>query len=525
MLDSMRRLSTGLISKIILLFIVITFVVWGIGDILRTGGPTYAAKIGDETIGIAEFQRSKAMMARQLEAMGMQGIDTSRLDVAVLRQLIQQRLTLLALKDMGLHVNEQLLAKNLRSIPELQNKDGSFNKTAFAANLQNQQINEAMFLAQLKKDTAGRFLGDSLSMDDATPPASVMALDAVTSGETRDAVLITIPARVDAAEVTEQALKDYYEQHKAVAYLQPESRTLEYVTLTPAQLNTLVEKSVTEDMFKEALAAANNPSINTAILRKQLEAEQRDSVMRTLTNTVEDELAAGKSIGEAFSTAGVTAEPHLITNITAATAKASNDDIIKTASEQGFSLSEGEISGLISTPKGISLMVAVKAVTPASPSPFEAVKADVRTQLIQQGARDAAQKRAIEVKEALAKEPNWQAATGKLGISTRAVSNLTRPVEGKPSRNDIPLAIQQSVFEHPVGDVAGPLALPNGDQLLALITDTHHPKIDITTLSKAQAGDQSVKLSQEIQAHAFTAFAKAHAVKVNPAVMQQAGQP
>lgn len=519
MLNSMRSLSKSLVSKALMIFLVVSFGLWGVGDIVRNGGTaSYAAKVGSDTISIGEFQHQVGVVARQLERMGMQGVDQSKIGLTVIRQLIQQKLTLLAMRDMGLFVNDTLASRTIADIPQFKDKDGKFSGKQFKATLANQQISEAMFVGQIKNDIAGKFLVDSLDMTDATPPASVMALEETIAGETRDAVLITIPSKDALDENNETALKEYYEKTKNVSYMNPEKRTLEYVVLTPADIDTLAEKAITPEMIADA--KAGKPEMTDALARLKLKNEQRDSVVHNLSNTVEDELAAGHSIAEAFSKAGVKSELHTL-NATAETAKTSDDDIVKTVAEQGFGLSQGEISGLISTKKGTMLMVAAKTITPAEPKPYSEVKADVKAHLGKQLAMDATSAKAREVKNALANEPNWQAVTNKFNLPTRMVSNLTRPAQGKPGAAGMPLPLQQAIFERHVGEAAGPMTLENGDLMIAVVTESHLPKIDPANVSAKASKAKNDAFASDINNRAYQSFTAKHKVTINPAAMSR----
>jgi len=281
-----------------------------------------------------------------------------------------------------------------------------------------------------------------------------------------------------------------------MAYLRPEQRVLEYVVLSKAEIDTLGST-------------------------KNVEKISRDVAMQEFANTVEDELAAGKTMGEAFKKAGITTSIRTLNNATAEMAKTSTDDIIKTVAEQGFGLGEGEISRLISTKAGTMLMVSAKKITPAEPRPFEEVKGDVEVRLSKQLARTTAREKAVTVKAELAKAPNWEAVAQTHGLSTRAVSRVARPADGKAVVDGLPLALQQAMFERKVGEVAGPLALENGDQMLALVTQSRLPEKNAGAVSQKEVARMGDRLVQDIQSRAFESFAKSHKVVVNPAIMRQ----
>jgi len=83
-------------------------------------------------------------------------------------------------------------------------------------------------------------------------------------------------------------------------------------------------------------------------------------------------------------------EAGALNNATADMAKTSEDDVTKTVAQQGFGLSEGEISHLIASKKGTLLMVSAKKINAAAPKSFDEVKADVKAHLGKELAADAA---------------------------------------------------------------------------------------------------------------------------------------
>ncbi|MDX2094602.1 MAG: SurA N-terminal domain-containing protein [Alphaproteobacteria bacterium] len=520
MLSSMRTLSKSIVSKALMFLLVISFGVWGIGDIMNSSGPGYAAKVGNETISLGEFQQQRAQVARQLEALNIKNLPAGQLELSVIRQLVQQKLTLQFMRDMGLFVNDATVSRFIADLPEFKDESGVFSADAFRAVLAHQRLSEQAFVDQIRNDIAGRFLVESLAMQDATTPSSLLMLEAMSHAQTRDAVLLTIPAHSAMDTKNEAALQAFYEENKSVLYLRPETRTLEYVVLNERDIDALLEAAITDALLGEARATRTGSS--DATLRAQLKQEQRDSVMQTLSNTIEDALAAGKPIAEAFRSAGIHAAPRTLDQARADMATTGGDDISRTVVEQGFGLNEGEISRLIRSPQGALLMVAVKTVQPAAPKPYEEVKADVGTRLARQLAREAAVAKAQTVKAALAKSPNWQTVAAEHALSSRVISRLARPVESKPATvNGVPPALQHAIFERAVGEVAGPLTLDNGDQLLALITQAHLPD---RAAIKTTGADKRVPIAQTtaeaIEAEAFQAFAAKHKVTLNPALLR-----
>ena len=532
MMNTMRRFASGFVSKLLLCFLVITFVIWGVGDIIRNGGIGYAARVGSDTITVGEFQQQKQRIARQMEAMGMRDIDPNTLDVSILRQLVQQHLLVLAMHDLGFYVNDALLTKTLRTQPAFQNKDGSFSSTAFRATARAEHMGEAAFLNQLADEAAGQFLMTSLDMSGVVPPLAVRALAASTALETRDAWIVTIAPTSAPAAIDEAALTTFYEKNKSVLYVQPESRTLEYVTLKPAQIDALVDRAVTDAMVADAAKA--EPATPKTTLRDRLRSDQRERVLHDLQGAMDDALAGGASLSDALTKAGLPTQMHTLENVTDTTAKTSTDDVTKTVAEQGLVLGEGETSGLIVTPHGIPVITHVKTVRSSTPLPYAQVAADVRAHVGEQMRRDNARLRVQEVKEALnalhadpkaqPTDKQLQAVLTKFNLNARHASNLTRPTAMKLAQDGIPASLHQAIFERQVGTVAGPMTLDNGGQMVAIVTAIHHPPTtqkENASLDKPSK-DLSEALNKSVQMHAFALFAKHHPVTLNPQLLAPA---
>ena len=143
MLNSMRNFSKGILTKLLMALLVVSFAVWGIGDIFTNSGPSYAAKVGGQTIGINAFQQQRTMVARPLEALNIKNLPAGQLELSVIRQLVQQSLTLQSMQDMGLHVNDALVKQFILTAPEFKDKNGKFSSDTFKAIVAQQNQTEA----------------------------------------------------------------------------------------------------------------------------------------------------------------------------------------------------------------------------------------------------------------------------------------------------------------------------------------------------------------------------------------------
>ncbi|MFN7609886.1 MAG: SurA N-terminal domain-containing protein, partial [bacterium] len=103
MLTAMRRSVSGFFSKLLMLFLIITFAVWGVGDMLTTGMAGRAlVSVGEQTISDQEFLRELAQMRERMSTeLPPEILDSEMFGAQVLNRMIQTRLLQLAAKDLG----------------------------------------------------------------------------------------------------------------------------------------------------------------------------------------------------------------------------------------------------------------------------------------------------------------------------------------------------------------------------------------------------------------------------------------
>lgn len=517
MLAAMRTTAQSFVMKLLMVLLVISFAVWGVGDIVRSGGRTYLVKVGDETVGYPEFARRVNILERMMQSMGVAGVDRQAVQDQVLRQLVEEKLIALRLKEIGLSPNEDLLAARLKDASMFHDIQGKFDPKLFRATLAQRQMSEAMFLEDLKADIRASAFTASIATEGMNPPPALLALQAASTNERRDAVVVSIPASsVSVATPDEGALKAYYESNKEMLYLQPERRTLEYVSFPASALESLADKAVTSEAI--AQRKEEEPDHSEKDIRAELKAEQMETIVDDVTVKIEDALAAGDTMGQAVAAAGIPAQSQMLKDATAEEYAQSKNPLLQAVAEHGFSMEDGETSNLEVTSNGQYYMVAVKELHAAEPKPYDAVKADVVKRATAVARAKAVRARAMEVKDAL-EAKDWEKQLAALHVSSRSASNIRRPETGTTS--GVPSLLAQAVFEHEINGVAGPLMEDTGNAMLARVTAIH-PGQAIAGKSDPKATEAlSKQIDNDVLQAYYRALSNRYPIHVNEALMQQ----
>ena len=58
MLEALRKSVSGILAKILIALLIVSFAVWGIGDMVRSYGRDVVAQVGDRSISAGEFRQA-----------------------------------------------------------------------------------------------------------------------------------------------------------------------------------------------------------------------------------------------------------------------------------------------------------------------------------------------------------------------------------------------------------------------------------------------------------------------------------
>ena len=252
MLDTMRRAAGSRVAKGLLLLLVVSFAIWGIGDVFRTSGVTSdVAEVADIPISQNELRQDADFAFRRLQQ--QLGGNLERTDAIMeglyrqaLQQAIARRLLDAHAQALGLAVADETLVRMVREERAFQT-GGEFDRGRFEMFLRESGMSEQGYLQQLAHDITRERLISAVT-DAATAPQTLARRLAAWRGEQRkgralivDAGAIEVPAPDDAT------LQAWLEAHRS-EYQAPELRGVEIAILSAEDLTD--EVVVSEDELK-----------------------------------------------------------------------------------------------------------------------------------------------------------------------------------------------------------------------------------------------------------------------------------
>lgn len=303
MLQIIRSTVGTWVVKILFVALIISFAVWGVGDISQ-GVNNGVATVGDAKISPAELDKAyRAEINRMRQMIGPEFTEEQARQFGLrdraLEQLIQRELLAQAADDLGIRIADDTVRKEVTKVPAFKDSFGNFDANLMRALLLQNGMNEQGFVEDVRADMARGDVAAAISSGASVP--SLLARDLFRFRfEQRGFDAVTIPyTAMPEAKLPEQSVLEAFHQEKAVRYTAPEYRTLNVAILEAAPLAKDVE--VTDEGLREYYDAHSNEYITP---------ERRSLIQAVFTDKAAGEkaladIAAGKSVDDVAKAAGL----------------------------------------------------------------------------------------------------------------------------------------------------------------------------------------------------------------------------
>ncbi len=464
MLESMRNAAQGVVGRAIMTvvmgLIIVSFVIWGVGDMLRGFTSTTVASVGSTKITQQEFRNSYQRTLQQYQRRLRQPITNEQaraigLDNEVLQRLISEAALDNTTHRLGLGVSETALRAMITSNPAFRNKDGQFDPQMFASALRDNDLNERMFVDELRKTALRQFIVAALTAGVTAPKAEVVA-EADYDGQTRSADYFVLPASA-AGEIqppTPDALKSFFDARKS-SYRAPEYRGVDVVVLDPETIANPADVTDQEAQAAYAKLAGKDPRYG---------APEKRTLQQILFPTAADAQAASTKLKSGASFDDILKDRNMKPE-DADIGQTTKDAMIdKSEAEAVFALPEGGVSGVVTTPFGPAI-VRVKSITPATIKPYAEVAEEIKRQVSASHAGDKIQAIHDKIEDLRVSGKSLPEAAKAQGLTTLTIPAVDAKglgPDGKPVNLPDKTELLRAVFASDVGLDEAPLQTKDG---------------------------------------------------------------
>ncbi|MDE2229642.1 MAG: peptidyl-prolyl cis-trans isomerase [Alphaproteobacteria bacterium] len=430
MLQAIRSKATSLIVKILFGVLIVTFGIWGIGDIFRNRSSidTSVATVAGDPIPAAQLQQAvRADMDRLRGTLGS-GItldQAKQLGIvdSALNRLIESDLLARETNRIDIRVGDEAVRRAIVGNPNFRGADGHFDRNVYNQVLAANRLSDAQYEELLRADLARNELTIALT-EGIRPPKELTDAIYRAEAERRVADMVVLPptAVPPPAKPSEQDLAAYYQSHQD-RFRTPERRDFTIATLTIDDVAAGIDvpESKLKDAYQARLDEFQTPE--TRQLQQMLLPD------KTKADAAEAQLAAGKNFaGVAKDIAGEAASTLDLGWIRRA-------DVPRQLADAAFAAKPGGVTQPIQTSFGWHILHVV-AVKPAATQSFDQVKGKLRQEVARDMAGDRIAALANHIDDALAGGGAFDAVTKQFGMKTIAVTGADAQgllASGKPA--------------------------------------------------------------------------------------------
>lgn len=462
MLRGLRKASSNWLGKVIMAavvgFLIISFGIWGIGDIFRGFGVSTVAKVGRSEISIDQFRiRYNEEMQQLGRQMGRPLTPDQAQAIGLEQQVLGQMVAAAALderaRQLRLGISNDEVAKQITADPAFRGFNGQFDMATYLQRLREVGYTQQRFEFEQRQTTLRRQIAEAVGSGVVAPKAAAEALSQFRDEERSiDYVALDGSKAGDVPAPTPEQLAAYFEERK-FAFRAPEYRKIELITVSQQEIANTIEVGEEEArrVYQDRLKLYETP-------------ERRHVVQISFANA-DDARRASERINGGLAFDDLAKEPEIADRVVDLGTVTKADMIDPTVANAAFDLAEGAVSGPVTGRFGTVILHVLK-IEPASTKSFAEVESDLKRDIALDRAKDEVNKVRDKIDEELGGGAPLEEIGKKLNLKVRtieAVDRSGRTPAGEPAP-DLPAGVDvvNSAFNTEVGNENDALSLPGG---------------------------------------------------------------
>jgi peptidyl-prolyl cis-trans isomerase D len=533
MLKVMRRAANTWVIKMVLVFIALSFVIWGVGDYVRKEGEVPVAEGGNWTVGPREFALAYDNEFTQLKQRFGNTLDKKTAEALGLKQrvlagLINRHLLNAATQQLGMDISAATLQNHLASNPAFVRGD-RFDTERYKQWLRGQHLTPRDYEGMLAEEIRSGQLYRSIATVVAVPELLVQDLYRV-ENEKRVVEMLKLKSKALEPEiaVTDGLLSDFLRDH-AERFMRLAQIRLEYVVLdgsvvreevriAPEEIKEYYDENANDFRREERRKVShilvqinqNDAEALQRVQRAQARLQQGDSfadVARDLSDDVSK--AQGGALGE-FT----------------------RETIDPALEGAAFALPVGQVSEPIKSEYGMHLLQ-VTAIHAAEGKTLEQASEEIKGRLVEKKQQELVYERANQLEEKVAAAGNLQAVAQAMQLRYHQTGLFTRE-DVKTEEIEREEKFLDTAFATPVGEMSPLLEVKEGQFAVLKVVERKEPEVktleearaSVTSLFKTERAHQKgTELMQQALALLREGKSWQEAAKLHPALRVEVSEP
>ncbi|MBF0460173.1 MAG: SurA N-terminal domain-containing protein [Magnetococcales bacterium] len=508
MLNLMRRSANSWVIKTLLMFIALSFVIWGVGDYVNRESRVPVAEGGNWVIQPREFTMVYDEEFNQLKKRFGGVLDKKTAEVLglkqrALNQLVNRRLIESAGRDFHLAVSAETLRKKVASNPGFL-LGGQFDPERYRQLLRDNHLTPREFESQLAEEIVTSQIQQTVGTVVALPEILVQDVYRM-DNEKRVVEMLKLKSKALEAEipVTDEQLTAFLKEH-AERFMHPVSVKVEYVSLDAASVKANEKDSiqVSPEEIKEYYDE------NSSDFRRE-ERRRVSHILAQVTSEADEPGAKARvqqaqerlNKGEAFATVALALSDDVSKAKGGELGEFTRETINTALEEAAFSLPVGQVSAPIKSEFGYHLIV-VTAIQAGETQSLAQVTPEIKDRLAEHKVQELVYERSNVLEDRVATSGSLQAVADDLKLHYRVTDFFSHAANG-PEENKTAEEIEreekflEAAFATPAGETSPLVEVKEGQFAVLHVLERREP----TPKTLDEAREAVTSLFRTEQAH------------------------
>ena len=427
MLQNMRNNAQGIVAKVIVGLLVLSFALWGIHSIIGSfSSEPKVAEVNGAGITQAQFERLVELQRQQTLAQMQKpdpaAIDQAKLKKTVLNSMIEQMVMYQDANNHGLQLSDRDVDNLIASQPSFQ-QNGKFNEQAFEARVRNMGLTVGSFRDLVRKDYLIRQIQAGIVSSGFISDAEVSDIMKLRF-QTRSFKQLSLPKSLVAKDVTvtDDEIQKYYDEHPA-DFVAPESIDAAYIELSVTGLLDQVKVSdkALQDLYTQKMDGykAHEERDAAQIL---IEDKGGEKAVKAKLDAIKKQIDSGAdfaALARKYSDDVATAKKG------GELGYATKGTYTPAFDEAVFSMKKGQVKGPIKTPFGYHFIKLLDVRQQPKPT-FAQMESKLRQELKMQEARKLFATKLSGLQDAVFTADSLQGPAKTFGLKVQEVKGVTR---------------------------------------------------------------------------------------------------
>jgi peptidyl-prolyl cis-trans isomerase D len=378
MLRSMRASAQGWIGRAIMAvlmgLIILSFAIWGIGDIFRGFGSNDLAQVGRIEIGADTFRNAFQTELQREQRLERRNITSDEAHQTGLdRQVLSRLVADAALDDqaraLGLAMSDEEIKKAIMKDETFKGMTRTFDRQMLAAYLREEGFTEKTYVQNQRAVYLRRQIVESLTAGLHLPKALLEAMFRFQlEGRDVDYIVLPFSSVGQLPAPSSKELEQFFENNRAF-YVIPEFRSLVILEVTPQSLakpesvSDADAEARYEEIKDERFGAPEKRAVEQILYASEAEA-----------NEARHQLSAGKTFDDLLKEKNLTSKDASLGTV------ARNGLVDKAVAGAAFSLKKDEVSAPVQAQFG-TVILRVGEIIPSTVKPYSEVAETIKNEI------------------------------------------------------------------------------------------------------------------------------------------------